>query len=66
MMPMLSLMSGGPWEMVKAQFQKKMLKILATHKKDEATYRIHLFTFKKAFLDFISCNPNNIGPSSPI
>ncbi len=54
MMPMLNLRSGGPWEMVKVQFQEKMLKILATHKRDEATYRRHLFAFKKAFLDFIS------------
>jgi hypothetical protein len=63
---MLSLMSGGPWEMVKIQFQKEMLKILAKHKRYEATYRRQLSAFKKAFLDFISCNPNNIRPSSPI
>jgi hypothetical protein len=66
MMPMLNLMSGGPWEMVKVQFQEKMQKHLATHKRDEATYRRHLSAFKKAFSDFISRNPNNIKPSSPI
>ncbi len=50
----------------RSSIPKKDVEILATHKRDEATYIIHLFAFKKAFLDFISCNPNNIKPSSPI
>jgi hypothetical protein len=36
------------------------------HKKDEATYKKHLFAFKKTFLNFIYHNLDISKPSSPI
>jgi hypothetical protein len=43
-----------------------MLKNLVAHRRDEATCRRHLSTFKKAFPNFIYCNLDSIKPSSPI
>jgi hypothetical protein len=43
-----------------------MHKNLVAHIKDEATYKIHLFAFKKAFLDFIIHSPYNSKLSSPV
>jgi hypothetical protein len=43
-----------------------MQKNLIAHRKNEEAYRKHLSTFKKAFLTFLYCSPNNSKPSSPI
>ncbi len=48
-MPMLSLMSGGPWEMVETQFQKEMLKNLAAHKRDEPPIKDIYLPSRKPF-----------------
>ncbi len=37
---------------------------MVAHRKDEATYIIHLFAFKKAFLDFVIHSPDNSKLSS--
>jgi hypothetical protein len=39
---------------------------LVAHRRDEITYTIHLFAFKKAFPDFIYCNPNSSKLSNPM
>jgi hypothetical protein len=41
------------WQLARVQFQKEMKKNSVAHRRDEATYRRHLFAFKKVFLDFI-------------
>jgi hypothetical protein len=41
-----------------------MQKNLVAHKRDEATYRKHLFAFKKAFPYFIYCTPDSRRPSN--
>jgi hypothetical protein len=42
-----------------------MQKNLTTHMRYEEGYKKHLFTFKKAFLDFMYRSPNNSKPFSP-
>jgi len=39
---------------------------LAAHRRDKATYRRHLSTFKKAFPNFIYCSSDSTKPFSPV
>jgi hypothetical protein len=43
-----------------------MKKNSVAHRRDEGTYKRHLSTFKKVFLDFIYRSPNSTKLSNPI
>jgi len=64
MMPMLNLMNGGTWH--KLGSKKKCKKTLVAHRRDKATYRRHLSTFKKAFPNFIYCSSDSTKPFNPV
>ncbi len=50
------------WGLAKTQFQEEMQKNLVAHKRDEAAYNRRLFTFKKAFLNFIYHSSKSSSP----
>jgi hypothetical protein len=52
--------------MAKMQFKEKMIKNLATHKKDEDRYRRHLSMFKNALSNFMYKDPYSLEPFNQV
>ncbi len=57
---------NGWWELARVQFQEEMKKNSVAHRRDEATYRRHLFAFKKVILDFIYRSLDSMTLFNPI